>query len=197
MKRIHLDSITTPPDGKPQEQQPRWRQDFPIDISKDEYVSRREFTKFMVLISFSFVAGQAWILLQNLLRRSRGKLPLMVVASLSEIGVGQVKVFNYPGEHEPCILVRIEERNFIAYSQKCTHLSCPVIPDVSKKQFHCPCHEGYFEMETGTPFAGPPRRPLARIHLKIHGDKIYAAGHDHEQPVGAGLRPARSAIKRT
>lgn len=176
MRRINQETLTAAPDGQPQEVQPRWRQDFPIDIPKDEYVSRREFTKFMVLISFSFVAGQAWILLQNLLRRSRGKLPLMEVAHRSEIGIGQIKIFNYPGEHDSCVLIRTSGNEFIAFSQKCTHLSCPVIPDVEQKQFHCPCHEGYFEMETGTPLSGPPRRPLTRIHLQIHGEKIYAAG---------------------
>ena len=178
MKRIHQDSVTVPPDGRPEEEQPMWRQDFPIDIPKDEYVSRREFTKFMALISFSFVAGQVWILFQNLIRSSRGKLPLIEIANVEDIGIGQIKIFNYPKEHQPCVMVRKQDGSFIAYSQKCTHLSCPVIPDVEKKHFHCPCHEGYFEMETGTPFAGPPRRGLARIHLEIRGLKIYATGEE-------------------
>ena len=178
MRRINPDVITVPPDSKPPELQPLWRQDFPIDVPKDEYVSRREFTKFMVLISFSFVVGQAWILVQNFLRKSRGQLPLMEVATLEELNVGQIKMFNYPQEHEPCVLFRKDTKNFIAYSQKCTHLSCPVIPEIEKNQFRCPCHEGYFEMETGTPFAGPPRRPLTRIQLKIHGGKIYATGQE-------------------
>lgn len=174
MKRT--DQESTPPDGRPHELQPLWRQDFPIDIPKDEYVSRREFTKFMILISFSFVAGQAWILVQNFLRRSRGKLPWMEIASVNDLGVGQIKIFNYPKEHEPCVLVRKDENTYIAYSQKCTHLSCPVIPDVAKKHFRCPCHEGYFEMDTGTPFAGPPRRALTKIQLQVRAGKIYAAG---------------------
>src|SRR5205823_4088402 len=43
------ESITVPPDGKPDDQQPAWRRDFPIDWPQDHYVSRRDFTKFMVL----------------------------------------------------------------------------------------------------------------------------------------------------
>lgn len=181
MRKTDQDTVSIPPDGQSPEVQPRWRQDFPIDIPKDEYVSRREFTKFMVLISFSFVVGQIWILIQNLLRRSRGVPPLMEVASIQELAVTGMKIFNYPYEHEPCVLIRTSESQFVAYSQKCTHLSCPVIPDISKKHFHCPCHEGYFELETGNPFAGPPRRPLTRIHLEVRGDKIYAAGLEHSR----------------
>jgi hypothetical protein len=55
------EQLTIPPDGAPLEEQPRWRQDFPIDWPQDHYVSRRDFTKFMVLTSLAFTAGQFWI----------------------------------------------------------------------------------------------------------------------------------------
>ena len=47
------------PDGRPSDEQPKWRKDFPIDTAQDNYVARRDFTKFMVLISGSFVAAGA------------------------------------------------------------------------------------------------------------------------------------------
>ena len=56
-------------------EQPRWRQDFPIDWPEDDYVARREFTKFLVLTSRAFVVGQFWIGVQSLLRRGRGRPP--------------------------------------------------------------------------------------------------------------------------
>lgn len=180
MKRPECGPITIPPDGKAEELQPKWRQDFPIDIPQDGYVSRREFTKFLVLISFSFVVGQVWILTQKLLRRSTGEAPLVEIASVRDMNIGSTRLFNYPGLHEPCVLIRKSDGNFVAYSQKCTHLSCPVLPDVSKGHFRCPCHEGYFEMDSGIPFAGPPRRPLARVNLEIRGDRIYATGMEGE-----------------
>jgi len=55
---------TVSPDGRVMDVQPRWRKDFPIDTELDGYVSRRNFTRFITLISFAFVAGQIWILLQ-------------------------------------------------------------------------------------------------------------------------------------
>ena len=55
------DRTVTPPDGRAMADQPRWRQDFPIDAAQDDYVSRRELTKFVVLTSAAFVVGQWWI----------------------------------------------------------------------------------------------------------------------------------------
>ena len=45
------EEITIPPDGRPWAQQPAWRTEFPIDWPEDHYVERREFMKFMVLVS--------------------------------------------------------------------------------------------------------------------------------------------------
>ena len=56
------------PDDRPLSQQPRWRQDFPTDIPADDALSRREFTKFLVLTSGAFVVGQCWIGMMSLLR---------------------------------------------------------------------------------------------------------------------------------
>jgi len=177
MRRTGPDSMTVPPNGEPEDQQPKWRKDFPIDIPQDEYVSRRDFTKYMVLISFAFVVGQCWILVKNALqRRNNSQEFAKEIARVDELAIGQVRVFEYPAKHDPCVLIRASETEFLAYSQKCTHLSCPVIPDPANSVFRCPCHEGMFEMKTGTPLAGPPRRPLPAIRLKIEGNKIYAVG---------------------
>jgi nitrite reductase/ring-hydroxylating ferredoxin subunit len=170
------EQITVAPDGKPPERQPRWRQDFPIDWPEDHYVARRDFTKFMVLTSFAFVVGQAWIFAQNIMRQGRGKPPMRPIAPLNKLAIGQSLSFEYPDEHDSCILVRTGENHFVAFSQKCTHLSCAVVPEPEKKRFFCPCHNGSFDIETGTPLAGPPRRPLPRIQLQIVNDMIYAAG---------------------
>ena len=85
-------------------------------------------------------------------------------------------VFTYPDEHEPCLLVRVTTSEFVAFGQKCTHLSCAVIPRPNEGTFYCPCHEGRFDLRTGAPTAGPPRRPLTRIVLDIRGRDIYAVG---------------------
>lgn len=171
------DQETLTPDGAPPEVQPKWRQDFPVDIPQDEYISRRDFTKYMVFISFAFVVGQIWILIGNAMKR-RDRPARKEIANLDQIKIGEAHIFDYPQEHNRCVLVRTAEREFVAYSQACTHLSCPIIPDVNKSVFRCPCHEGLFEMKTGTALSGPPRRPLSRIHLEIQGKRIYATGRE-------------------
>jgi hypothetical protein len=45
------EQVTIAPDGRPMEEQPAWRRDFPIDWPQDHYVERRDFMKFMVLTS--------------------------------------------------------------------------------------------------------------------------------------------------
>jgi Rieske Fe-S protein len=170
------EQITIPPNWGPLHYQPGWRKDFPIDWPQDHYVARRDFTKFLTLTSFAFVVGQLWIGAQNAWRRSRGKPLVRKVAALASLPVGATLQFNYPGEHDSCILVRLGPEHFVAYGQKCTHLSCAVIPRPKRGQIHCPCHEGFFSIETGDVLAGPPPRPLPRVLLERRGDDIYATG---------------------
>jgi Rieske Fe-S protein len=163
------------PDGRSEEQQPRWRRDFPIDVEADEYGARRDFTKFMVLTSLAFVVGQCWIGLQTLFRR-RDKPLRQRLAAVDEISIGQAHRFSYPTDRDSCLLIRVSESVFHAYSSQCTHLMCPVRPELERHRLHCPCHEGSFEVETGRPNAGPPRRPLPRILLAIEHGSIVATG---------------------
>ena len=90
--------------------------------------------------------------------------------------MGGVKLFNYPGAHDPCILVRTAADRFVAYSQKCTHLSCAVYYAPGKNRIECPCHEGYFAVEDGSVLQGPPPRPLPRITLERRGSELVATG---------------------
>ena len=170
------EQITIAPDWRPADQQPAWRTDFPIDWPEDHYVERRDFMKFLVLTSLAFTVGQFWIAAQNWWRRSRGQPEMSKVATLDQVPVGGALTFAYPGEHDDCVLVRTGEREFLAYGQKCTHLSCAVIPKPAEGVFHCPCHEGIFDLRTGHPIAGPPRRPLPLVRVAVRGADIYATG---------------------
>ena len=165
-------SLSAFPNGAPECEQPKWRRDFPIDVDADEYGARRDFTKFMVLTSLAFACGQVWI---ALLSAFRGRRPHeQRIAAVGELLVGQAVTFHYPTNRDPCLLIRQSEDQFLAYSSLCTHLMCPVRPDLERNRLHCPCHEGYFDLATGRPTAGPPRRPLPRIHLRIDRGVIYA-----------------------
>ena len=130
----------------------------------------------MVLVSLSLTVGQFWIAAQNWWRRRRGEPPIARVASMSDLPIGGALVFTYPGPSDDCLLVRPTASTVVAYVQKCTHLSCAVRPRASEGLIACPCHDGYFDLLSGRPIAGPPRRPLARIRLDVRGGQIYATG---------------------
>jgi Rieske Fe-S protein len=173
------DDVSRAPNPQDELSPPEWRSDFPIDIPKDEFVARRDFAKFLVLTSGAFVAGQAWIAAEHLVRQHRGQgKARLKIGSMSQIPPGGVTTFSYPKEQDPCILVRLMDGELVAFSQACTHLSCAVIPKLDEGVFLCPCHEGYFDLRTGKNIAGPPPRPLPRITLEFQGDDIYATGVD-------------------
>ncbi|MEO6773350.1 MAG: ubiquinol-cytochrome c reductase iron-sulfur subunit [Kofleriaceae bacterium] len=170
------DDMTVAPDGRPMEDQPRWRQDFAIDTAEANFVARRDFAKFLVLTSGAFVAGQAWIAAKSLVRNHRPEPGRVRIASLAALAAGSATMFTYPGDNDPCLLIRMRDGTLLAYSQKCTHLSCAVIPELEQGILRCPCHEGIFDLATGRNIAGPPPRPLPRIELEIAGDDVYAVG---------------------
>jgi Rieske Fe-S protein len=172
---------TIPPDRGAMDDQPKWRRDFPIDTAQDGYVARRDFTKFLGLTSLAFVVGQFWIALQNRWRRSRGELPIVAVTRLQKLAIGDATTFQYPTETDLAILLRPTDDTLLAYHGQCTHLQCPVLPEMESQRLHCPCHRGYFDLATGRPVAGPPRRPLPRITIEVRSGVIYATGLEEDE----------------
>lgn len=165
-----------PPDGSLVAHQPRWRRDFPVDWEEEEYVSRRDLARYVVLTSVAFVVGQAWMVVKSMLRRSRSAAEAMSVARVDELPVGGAKTFIYPAGSTPRLLVRTGPTQFVAYDQQCTHLQCPVVPVVGEGRLHCPCHNGWFELSTGEPIAGPPSRRLPRVFLEVRDGDVFATG---------------------
>lgn len=171
-----IDARTVPPDRGSPSEQPRWRRDFPIDWAEDDYVSRRDLVKFIVLTSGAFAVGQAWLAAKSLLGGSEAAPPGSPVATLDELAVGDAKTFAYPEGSTPRLLVRTGVDTFVAYDQQCTHLQCPVVPAFAEGRLHCPCHNGWFDLQTGQPLAGPPRRRLPRVLLEVREGTVYAIG---------------------
>jgi nitrite reductase/ring-hydroxylating ferredoxin subunit len=170
------EDVTRAPDERPMHEQPRWRSDFAIDWPEDHLVARRDFMRFLMLTSGAFVAGQAWIAAQSLVRSRRAPPGRVKIATLSAILPGSAVMFAYPAPHDPCLLIRTRDGELLAYSQKCTHLSCAVVPRLDEGILHCPCHAGVFDLATGRVLAGPPPRPLPMITLEIVGDDVFATG---------------------
>jgi Rieske Fe-S protein len=165
------------PDRRPLPLQPIWRQDFPTDVPEDEHVARREFVKFLVLTSGAFVVGQCWIAVASP-RRENDPFPKLRVATVAELEDKRVVEFRYPDENEPCLALCLAPGRYVAYGQKCSHLSCAVVPHMEKGELHCPCHNAHFELNEGRPIAGPPRRPLPLVKLEIQDGLVFATGFE-------------------
>jgi len=154
-----------------------WREEFSVVATEQGFVERRQFGKFLLLTSAAMFAGQLWLLAKDLLAKSvKSPWPRKPVGVEGELAVGQARVFTYPGPQDNCLLIRISEEKYVAYSQKCTHLSCAVIYSDQNRRLECPCHEGYFSVEDGHVIQGPPPRPLPRIELERTGGQVFAKG---------------------
>ena len=64
-----------------------------------------------------------------------------------------------------------EDAMFIVWSNRCTHVGCPV--QATGVGFGCPCHGSQFDRQ-GARTAGPATRPLDRFQWEIrHSDQLW------------------------
>ena len=108
--------------------------------------------------------------------RFRRKPPAAVlpIARAAEVPERTAVYFHYPGPDDQAMLLHLPGGRFVAYSQKCTHLSCAVYYQPDRARLFCPCHDGVYDPGSGAPIAGPPQRRLPRIALRQEGGQIYA-----------------------
>jgi isorenieratene synthase len=89
------------------------------------------------------------------------------------------------------IMIASRGGSWIAYDARCTHMGCPVKPEVGTDGFLCPCHAGRFDGE-GKPVSGPPGAPLARLSVTMEGGSLVlrtAGASESPAQVGAGTLP--------
>jgi nitrite reductase/ring-hydroxylating ferredoxin subunit len=160
---------------------PKWREDFPLESEADEFIARRDFLRFVGLVSAGLAVGNGLVYVKSL-EESEGPFPEVEVAGADELAPGTWKVFRYPDARTPAILVRRESGQHLAFQQKCPHLSCPVTyhrsDDEAGECLRCHCHNGRFDLATGQGVQGPPRelRPLRQVVLLERGGRLWARG---------------------
>ena len=154
--------------------EPVWRRDFPYQAAREEEVTRREFARYLVLASGALAVGNLGFAAWTQLRSINSDTPRAIV-DLDAVAVGTTYLFRYPGPDDPAILLRLGDRQVVAFSQKCTHLGCVVYYQAPEARWHCPCHDGNFDLLTGRVLSGPPTRPLGRIDVEIHDDGMIWA----------------------
>jgi Rieske Fe-S protein len=159
---------------------PIWRRDFPYEAAGEEEVTRREFARYLVLGAGAMAAVNVGLAVWTQLRSINTGEPRPIVA-LDTVPVGETFLFRYPTDADPAILLRVNERSVVAFSQKCTHLGCVVYYQAQENRWHCPCHEGNFGTLRGDVISGPPTRPLGRIDVEIRDDGNVWALARHER----------------
>lgn len=158
---------------------PKWAEDFPVEAADDTTVSRRDFVRYLFLVSSGIFTGTLAVVAGGIFtkRRNAGRVEKpFKIADAGAVPVGTSRVFPLPHDRGPAIMVRLSEDRYVAYSQKCTHLQCPVLWRSDENKLVCPCHKGAFEVETGRVLYGPPERPLPPVRLEVKDDGVYYAG---------------------
>jgi Rieske Fe-S protein len=140
-------------------------------MDNEKNVSRREFHRWWSAGVLAALAGACTVL-----ARCAKAYPERVVAKAGDIPVGGFKVFTYPAEDRPCILLRSAENAYVAFSRLCTHNSCPVHYRPVEERLECPCHQGAFSALDGHVIYGPPPKALPRVVLERRGDDLVATG---------------------
>jgi nitrite reductase/ring-hydroxylating ferredoxin subunit len=151
----------------------RWDVPFPFEWDADDLVSRRQILRLAVLASGALFAATG-VLAALGYARDRTRAGEQAIARASDVPIGGVHYFTYPTKDDHAILLQPAPGRFVAFSGRCTHLSCAVYWNAESGQLRCPCHNGVFDPATGGVLAGPPPRPLPPIRLRQDGETIYA-----------------------
>ena len=156
--------------------EPAWRGEFPYQWTLDEAVARRELLRFAVYTSGALFGCAVGLAALGKSWSPRVQGPRREVIALDALPRGEAHYFRYPGPDDEAVLIHLPSGHFVAFSQRCTHLSCSVEYQPERSCLYCPCHEGMFDPASGVPTAGPPQRPLARIALELEGGRVFAVG---------------------
>ncbi|MFV0415366.1 MAG: Rieske (2Fe-2S) protein [Chthoniobacterales bacterium] len=155
--------------------------DFPNERVESEHVSRREFAKFLCLVSCGLTVGSGWVAVKDKLFPPFSFKGDYFVCKVDDVPIGGTHPFQIEDSKIPFILIRLKDGSFRAYEQKCTHLACAVYYQPNIDQIVCPCHSGYFSAQDGSVLQGPPPRRLPHLNVVIKGDDVYVNEPKHDK----------------
>ena len=84
-------------------------------------------------------------------------------------GIGEAgNTIAYVRQRDPSIDKEPEDQynHWVALSDRCMHLGCPVRYVEAAQRFICPCHGGVYDFR-GMVAGGPPVRPLDRFYTRL------------------------------
>ena len=146
---------------------------------KDECpsITRRGFCGTALLTSASLFVGLEAFKTDASAGDSYGGYPPSRITGAETLLPGSCLYFYYPKNTNPAVLIRTQEGEYYAFSQKCSHMGCSVTFNRSRGCLECPCHRGTYDGRTGFVMFGPPRRGLSPIFLEMRaGGEVWAVG---------------------
>ena len=66
---------------------------------------------------------------------------------------------------------KLLDQPYVAISNRCMHLGCPVRYIQAAQRFICPCHGGVYDFR-GFVVGGPPVRPLDRFYTRVRNGQV-------------------------
>jgi len=133
---------------------------------RESLYSRREFLNaYITAMSACVAAFGGYSAIRFLLPWKEEPEPdSILLPEVPELAPGEAVAFRYGPV--PAILIRVADGSLRAFNAVCTHLDCTTRYLPEKKQIHCACHDGYYDLE-GKVLAGPPPRPLKRYDVAL------------------------------
>ena len=97
------------------------------------------------------------------------------IAKESDLTPGSALAFTDAATGRPCVLVRLKNGEFVAYSAGCTHQGCTVAYRAKGKGFlGCPRHGSVFDpVNGGEVVSGPADEPLPRMRIEVRDGRIF------------------------
>ena len=157
-----------------------WKKDFPIHKQDATQVSRRDFAKFLTFVSGGLMVGCGLVAAKAYLLPKEKVEGEHFICNKEEIPVGGTRSFVLEGSTIPYILIHLENGEFRAYEQKCTHLSCSVFYAPGSGKIECPCHKGFFDAMTGEVLEGPPPRALPKLEVFFKENSVFVKSFQEE-----------------
>src|SRR5690606_32376530 len=158
--------------------------DFPIETRRVTHVSRREFAKFLGILSGAFALSNGFIVVRAMAFPDKPLEGEHFIVNASEVAVGEMFQFEIEGSKTiSYILIHLEENEWRAFEQMCTQLACAVRYDKEVNKIECTCHNGWYSADTGQVLQGPPPRPLPQLEVVIKEGKVYVKEFTENQNV--------------
>lgn len=90
------------------------------------------------------------------------------IGNISQLPPNTAGMLTDPSTGDPAVVVRLPDKNLVAFDAVCTHAGCTVEYDPQSHMLICPCHGGEYDpAHSAQVVAGPPPSPLSKLPIRV------------------------------